>query len=186
MASQNSRRLISSTSHGRDRSLRVGSHHSHLDRTRRLAGRQAADLACIRVAVTWVRCSSPAPFSRQAETTPARVTRASRVVIARSSQVFILSRAGGCPHAPALVSHAGEGYTCPPASGSQFSKRTFATGYDRPGTVLQSVFRLRSSLDHVGALMSHRIDVGSHNRHTVRRTRATQSKSHAMIGQRIT
>jgi hypothetical protein len=64
-------------------------------------------------------------------------------------------------------------------------KRTFATGYYRP-TVLQSVLRLRSSLDDAGALMSHRIAVGSHNRHTMRRARATQSKSHAMIGQRIT
>jgi hypothetical protein len=85
--------------------------------------------------LTWVRFPSPAPLParlRRRQPTPVRVSRASDALIARASQAFILSRVGCCSQMPALVPHAGDGCSCPIATGSRSSKRTFGTGYDRP------------------------------------------------------
>jgi len=72
------------------------------------------------------------------------VSRANYVLIALSSQAFILSPIGCCRLVLALDSHVGDGCRGSPAGGSGFSKRTFATGYYRPTAVTWRRCRKRS------------------------------------------
>ena len=60
------------------------------------------------------------------------ITRGTVAVIARAFQAFILPRVGCCRRMPALVSRAGDACSCPFATGSRSSKRTFGTGHYRP------------------------------------------------------